>query len=346
MEPLFILFKMKHLFGQSFPGFVSFRNVYDILDPEAISMKLEEWLVSGDPVIRKLTQRYLFDQDVADTNSGYIQRYLDLFDQNTGRWGKAVYSPKWISTHYTMMELKYMEIPQGNPAYNQGIKTLLYAMWHPDKRPEQDMCVSAMMLGMAAYANYKDERMNEMVDYILAHRFPDGGWNCNWNSLTRPASKSSLHTTISVLEAFRDYLKNGYGYRRQEVASSVPFAEDFILRKHMFRSERTGAVINDAFTKCHYPERWHYDLFRGLEYFQSVQKPYDDRMSEALDIVENRFKRSGYLTKGPSYAGRLHFILEPGKSGRFTTLKALKILKYYRSDSFKAIINGEIGDGK
>jgi len=322
----------------------------DILSREVIGMKLVEWLSNGDPVIKKLVERHLLDHDVLNKDEGYIHRYLVLFDWKRNRWSGSVYSPKWISTHYTMMELKYMEVPPDNPEYTSGVETLISGMWEKPgmygKYPDQDLCVVAMILGMASYVRFRDERLHDMVDYILAHCFPDGGWNCNWNSVTHPASKSSLHTTISVLEAFRDYLKNGYEYRREEVLTSIFSAEDFVLRKHLFRSERTGEIIHKAMIECHYPERWHYDLFRGLEYFQSVQKPYEERMNEALDIVEAKFGRKGYLTKGPFYPGLVHFDLETSRAGRFATLKALKILKFYRRSVFDILMDAEIGDPK
>lgn len=65
--------------------------------------------------------------------------------------------------------------------------------------------MSAMLLSLVCYGKIDDFRINEIVDYILGHQMNDGGWNCAWDSVHNRSVVSSVHTTISVLEAFADY---------------------------------------------------------------------------------------------------------------------------------------------
>lgn len=65
----------------------------------------------------------------------------------------------------------------------------------------------------------------------------------------------------------------------------VEDAEAFILKKNLFRSVRTGEIINPDFIKFHYPMRWKYDAFRALEYFAKAGRAYDSRMQEAIELV-------------------------------------------------------------
>lgn len=307
-------------------------------------MKLCDWLLSGNPVVLRLTRKYLLDETPPYTDSGFIGRHLESYDPKRRLFGGGIYTPKWISTHYTLMELKAMEIDPKDPVFRDATLHLLERMWVNEgkvtKNRHQDMCVVAMMLALAAYASIRDERIFEMIDYILAHQFADGGWNCEWDS-TRKPTRSSVHTTLSVLEAFAIYLHNGYSYRQVEIKRAIPPAEDFLLRKKLFRSERTGAVFSPQMTEFHFPERWKYDCFRALEYFSSVLHPYDERMQDAFDIMFRKLKR-GYIGKGTTYSGMIRFPLGSGSGGRFNTLKALKILKFYYPDRFHTLFESEI----
>ena len=304
-------------------------------------MNVIDWLKSGDAAIRRLTSINLLDESAPYDEEGYIKRYLELFDPKTGLWGGGVYGPKWISTHYTMLELKYMALDPKNVAYHTGLGHIINHEWRTTEmtkaRDGLDICVLGMVVGLAVYGRSVDNRIFEIVDYILAHQMPDGGWNCSWNSKRRPTHKSSLHTTLTILEAFDLYLTSGYAHQEATIKTMVSEAENFILKKNLFRSVTTGEIINPAFIKFHYPARWKYDAFRALEYFAVAGRPYDSRMQEAINLVIDGM-RKGYINKGSQYSGRLHFQLEPTKAGRFNTLRALIILKAYAPDQYMDLI--------
>ncbi len=306
-------------------------------------MKPIDWLLKGDPVIQYLAKKYLLDEKTPYQDKGYIDRYFKLYDVKKRMWGGGIYSPKWISTHYTLLELKYMEVDPMNQIYQEAVLNLLDHLWFNKglvaKKRYQDMCVVAMLLGMACYGQMQDERMNQMIDYILKHQFRDGGWNCEWSREKKP-KKSSLHTTISVLEALFEYEKNECDYRFDDIARAVPKAWEFILRKRLFRSVRTQEVINHDMMTFHYPTRWKYDAFRALEYFQMIKLPYDMRMQEALDLIVAQMEK-GYITPGKQYSGKIHFKVEETKESRFNTLRALKIIKFYDPQSYQKIIESD-----
>lgn len=296
-------------------------------------MKVIEWLMEGDPSIQRLTQQVVEGMEqTAYTEKGLIGMYLERFDEKSGLWGGGVYGPKWISTHYTLLELKYMEIDPMHPYYQRGILTMLDHEWRSPDMSEhhenQDVCVLGMVLGLCAYGRLQDVRVFEIVDYLIRHQMCDGGWNCNWNSIRHPSNKSSLHTTLTVLEAFRDFMKYGYDYKTEALKLMSMQGSEFILSKQLFRSNCTGEVISPQFIQWHYPMRWKYDIYRALEYFASVEYPYDTRMDEALSMVIKKAEK-GPMPKGPQYSGRIHFKLEETKFGRFNTIRALKILKAY-----------------
>jgi hypothetical protein len=309
-----------------------------------LPVKIIDWLLCGDVVIQHLTSKYLLDRPFDHNNGGYIARYLDLYDPASQMWGGNIYAHKWVSSTYTLLELKYMEIHYGHPSYQAAAKKVLDGLWKDhgrlSKTRHQDMCVSAMLLSLVCYGRMEDPRIGEIVDYILSHQMEDGGWNCAWDSEYHRSCVASVHTTMSVLEAFADYERYGYARRLDDIKRQAALGQEYLLKRQLFRSLRTGEVIHPDMAGFHYPVRWKYDCFRALEYFARIGHPYDERMREALDLVKGALK-DGYVNKGKSHSGRIHFPLEPGKGGRFNTFRGLLILKHFEPEAYQKVIQAE-----
>jgi hypothetical protein len=300
-------------------------------------MKIIDYLLSGDEVTTYLTKKYLLKENFDHQNQGYIKRYLNLFDEEKNRWGNGVYGPKWISTHYTMQELKYMEISFNHPSYQRGLETLLTYEWVNkgmySKTRHQDMCIVGMLVSFLSYGRSKSEKIYEMIDYILAHQFIDGGWNCTWDSGKNPKI-SSIHTTLSVLEGLSEYQKNGYTYRIEEVLKQIPEGIECLLKRELFKNMKTGEAIHQSIIDIHYPPRWKYDILRVLEYLVSIKYPYDPRMEDAINLVIKKSK-NGYMPKGSQISGLIHFQLEKERFSRFNTIRALKVIQFYKPDLYR-----------
>lgn len=305
-------------------------------------MRIIDWLLEGDIVIQHLTNKYLLNRSFDHNNGGYIARYLDLYDTLKQEWGGSIYSNKWISSTYTLLELKYMDIHFDNPYYQNATKKVLNGLWQDhgkvSKTRYQDMCMSAMLLSLVCYGRITDHRINEIVDYILAHQMNDGGWNCAWDSAHNRSSVSSVHTTISVLEAFWDYKKYGYDYRLTEIEQQAALGQEYLLKRNLFKSLKNDEAIHHDMINFHYPCRWKYDCFRALEYFVHIGHPYDSRMQDALNLVKAALKK-GYINRGKAYSGKIHFPLESGIKGRFNTYRGLLILKHFDDKAYHEIIN-------
>ena len=305
-------------------------------------MLIIDWLLEGDIVIQHLTNKYLLDCTFDHNNRGYISQYLDLYDTVMHEWGGSIYSNKWISSTYTLLELKYMDMHSDNPYYQNATKKVLNDLWQNhgkvSKVRYQDMCMSAMLLSLVCYGKIYDFRTNEIVDYILKHQMNDGGWNCAWDSIHNRSLVASVHTTISVLEALADYKKYGYDYRLTEIEQQVAVGQEYLLKRNLFKSLKSGEAIHQDMISFHYPFRWKYDCFRALEYFVHIGHPYDSRMQDALTLEKTALKK-GYINRGKSYSGKIHFPLESGIKGRFNTYRALLILKHFDNEAYQEVIN-------
>ncbi|MFW5889223.1 MAG: hypothetical protein ACOCUD_02460 [Bacillota bacterium] len=302
-------------------------------------MELIEYLSKSDNLITTIMKCRLFNKKIYTTKSDIIQSYLKLFNHNTKMWGRGIYSPKWTSTFYTLRDLMQLAINPNNNIFQMGIDTLINNIWYKNHTVKNDICVIAMMVSLLTYGKREKEIVDEMMMFLLKHHQKDGGWNCA--SLTHKTDKSSINTTITVLEALRDYINRGYINNTSKLKTYIKSGQEYLLRKKLYKSETSNTPIKDYMTKIHFPIRWQYDLFRGLEYLASINYQKDKRMSEALDILKKSFK-NGLLPKGPTFPGKLHFKYDLEVYKKINTIRGLSILKVYDNEYYQKLIKTEI----
>ncbi len=302
------------------------------------------WLLKGDPVVVRLTKKHLLNETIPYTEKGFIGQYLKRYDPATKKWGSGFYGPKWVSTNYTLLDLKYMEIDPSHPVYQESV--INYVNHYVRAFIEQfgidkmDLCITGMFINMLSYGKISDPRLNVLIDYALKRRMSDGAWNCMWKH--KPSPKiSSVHTTINMLEGLEEYVKNGYAYRIDEVKQAIDEAIGTLLSRQLVFKKGTQEPIDHSFVTHHFPFRWKYDYLRVLEFLARRGYPYHPDMQPALDILMSHLK-NGRLTKGTTISGRIHFPLEPERYGRFNTLRAYIVLKGYAPKLFLKSLNQTI----
>jgi hypothetical protein len=299
-----------------------------------------DWLLAGDPAIRWQALR-----DLAGANprtvererekvatEGWGARLLARQDPD-GTWASGLYSPKWKSTTYTALALRDLGLPVRNKKARAACALLLdeglcrdgginYGFWR-----QSETCVTGMVLSILSYFRYDDERLDTVADHLLRQQMPDGGWNCR---RPRGATHASMHTTISVLEGLRMYERRGRG-RARAARSAQSRGREFLLRHRLFRSHRTGEVIKSEFVRLAYPPRWHYDILRALDYFREVEAPRDERLSDAVSLLEEKRRADGRWNLEHRYRGKVFFEMERlGMPSRWNTLRALRVMRWWR----------------
>lgn len=313
-----------------------------------------QWLLEGDPAIRWQTLRDLVGASAKTiererqrmAREGWGARLLKR-QAASGVWaggGKSLdsgmYTPKWTSTTYTMLQLRDFGLPPRNRQAKKACALLLerglhadggiaYGTWAKWTR-KGETCITGMVLSILAYFQYHDARLDILADHLLANQMPDGGWNCR-----RPkgATHASMHTTISVLEALHFYQLHR-GRNRRDIQLAQQRGQEFLLVHRLFRSHRTGSVIRPEFTLFSFPPRWHYDILRALDYFQAVGAKRDKRLSEAVELVRSRQQDDGSWPLQHAYNGKVYFEMERvGKPSRWNTLRALRVLKWWHGSA-------------
>jgi len=244
----------------------------------------------------------------------------------------GLYSPKWISTTYTMLLLRDFGLPATNRQARRACALLLDRGLQRDGginygwRGRSETCITGMVLSILSCFEHADDRLDTLADYLLGEQMPDGGWNCQRDY---GATHSSVHTTISVLEGLRLY--EGYRGRRARVIQAAQRrGREFLMVHRLFRSDRTGEVIKPIFLSFSFPPRWHYDILRALDYFQAVNAPGDPRLAEAIGIVRSNRTKDGRWRLQSGYYGKTYFTMERcGSLSRWNTLRALRVLKWW-----------------
>ena len=307
-------------------------------------MDLLFWMKNHDVSLHYLVKRDLLGEDDLSLKNkilkeGYGLRLMNLYDHKTHLWGEGVYSPKYTSTHYTLLELCQLGANLNDVRIHKAITILFDEMWKAKglmrKYRHQDMCVVAMMVRIAATAHFKDARIFDMIDYILEYPMADGGWNCAWERKPKP-KQSSLHTTLSVLEAFHAYIQYGYTYRIDDIDQMIPKGVSYILSKRLFRSVHTNEIIHNDMLSYPFPYGWKYDLLRALTVFVDLDIPYDQKMEEGLIMLMNRLDAYGRIKADRKAPGLHHFrYTKTNQPCPFNTYRVLKVLKVYKHDLYQ-----------
>lgn len=300
-----------------------------------------EWLLRGEPAIVYQTRRDLLGEDRPSlqaeiAKAGWGKQFLNARNAD-GSWGLEFYRPKWTSSHYTLLDIKALAFPPGNKLIRESIRKVTSEYKADDGgigcsrgSKKSDVCVNGMFLNYACYFGEPEERLRSVVDFILTEHMNDGGFNCRSNR--SGATHSSLHSTLSVCEGILEYENNGYTYRRSELQVAAERSRQFMLKHRMFKSSRTGEIIDRKFLTLTYPPRWRYNVLRALDYFRAAGAPYDNRLQDAIDVLAKKRRSDGLWPRQAALPGKVFFVMEPARGpSRWNTLLALRVLNAYEA---------------
>ncbi|MCP4201433.1 MAG: hypothetical protein GY769_05800 [bacterium] len=264
---------------------------------------------------------------------GWGARLLALQDPE-GTWAGRMYSPKWISTTYTMLLLRDLGLPPGNRQARRACELLLDRGLYRDGGigfgwGRSETCVTGMVLSILSWFRFDDQRLDIIASRLLEEQMADGGWNCQ-----RPqgATHSSMNTTILALEGLLYYERHRAREARElgVVRAAQRRGREFLLAHRLFRSHRTGEVIKRDFLRLAFPPQWHFDILRALDYFRSVDAPRDTRLGDAIGLLRSKRRHDGRWILEYRYRARYWFQMESiRRSSRWNTLRALRVLRWW-----------------
>ncbi len=298
-----------------------------------------KWLMDSDPSIRWQAMRDLLgetpDAVAAERSRVATEGWgAQLLARQTsaGDWGGPHHDLKAL---YSLVVLKDLGL---HPASKQARKMIdrvdkrLVQKWQnnrPFLKGETEPCINGRILGLGAYFNKPND---VLAQRLLSEQLEDGGWNCEAqpDSPERPKStRSSFHTTICVLEGLLDYERAGR--KMAAVTRARKRGEKYLLERAMFRSLRTGEVIDKRWLRFSFPTFWHYDVLRGLDYLRNAGIKPDSRINGAVEIVIKRRHQNGRWPLNLLHREQIPLKMETevGSASRWNTLRALRVLRWY-----------------
>jgi hypothetical protein len=298
------------------------------------------WLLDSDPAIRWQVQRDLLHTRPAVYHAERARVAThgwgaDLLARQAadGHWGGGIYSPKWISTTYTLLLLRHLGLPRNHAAASRACAHFFFLGLAKDgginlfkSFSHSETCVNGMLLALLSYFQHSDPRTAGVVEFLLRAQMDDGGWNCR---RVHGATHGSFHTTISVLEGLAEHA----GTLRHVPAplnTATTAGREFLLRHRLFKSHRTGRIVDPQMTRFHFPPQWRYDVLRALDYYRLVDAPRDRRLADAIVLLKRRRSSDGTWVLSRHWNGRTHFSMEStARPSRWNTLRALRVLEWW-----------------
>lgn len=307
-----------------------------------------QWLLEpGDPSVRFLALTELLGRrerapEVRAVRQAIPQgprvRALLAGQRPDGGFGGHPYK-KWTGAHWRLVSLVELGLPSGDPrALAAAGQALRWLCGDAHRRAIREVngrvrrCASqegnalavCSRLGLAA-----DPRVRLLAESLVEWQWPDGGWNCDREPRAR---RSSFYESLAPLWGLIEYHR---ATGDQATLDAAWRAAEFFLRHRLFRSERTGRIIDPEWLRLHYPVYWHYDILQSLRILGLLGRLDDPRAQEALDLVEakrlpdGRWVPEGYYWHPPGRRGANVEAVDWGRGtpNKMITLNALRVLK-------------------
>jgi hypothetical protein len=257
-----------------------------------------------------------------------------------GQWAGGAFVPRgfepddweregqpWTATAYALTQLRELGlVPDTDRARRTVALIGANSRWDHDGQPcwegEVEECINGRTVADGAYFGVD---VAPIVERLVGERQADGGWNCR---RAYGSVRSSFDSTINVLEGLLEFERATGGTPASREARRA--GEEYLLERRLFRRLSTGAPADERFLAFLYPNRWRYDVLRGLDYFRSTGADPDPRVSEAVEHVRARRRADGTWALDRRVPGRVWFELDdgPGEPTRWITLRALRVLAW------------------
>jgi hypothetical protein len=295
----------------------------DLLDAPEADWRLERAKVESEGWGAKLLA--CEDDDGQWAGGSFVPRGFTPQD-----WSK--FGQPWTATTYSLSQLREFGLDPSSDRAKRIVELVgLNSRWDEGGQPfwegEVEECINGRTVADGAYFGID---VSSIVGRLLGERLDDGGWNCE---RTNGSVRSSFHTTINVLEGLLEYEKATGGTPASCEARRS--GESYLLERQLFRRRSTGETVDDQFLRFLHPNRWRYDVLRGLDYYRSsamhIGAAPDPRLAEAVDHVRSRRLGDGAWPLDWSPKGQVWFELDagPGKPSKWVTLRAMRVLKWW-----------------
>jgi hypothetical protein len=259
-----------------------------------------------------------------------------------GSWAGEAWNHGWDSTMHVLYLLREMGLDPTSEEARRAVgrvrEQVRWRGWdwdgswkgvdfigNPYFAGEVEPCINGQVAAGSAYFG-QDAESQRVFDRLLAEQMADGGWNCEQEN---GSTRGSFNTTICVLEALLEHeLSVGSS---PEVSAVRLRGQEYLLERRLICRQSTGEIVDPDWLRFAFPNWWHYDVLRGLEYLRKAGVTPDKRVTEAIELVESKRGPNGCWLLENQHPGRMpiEFGEVEGQPSRWNTLRALRVLDWY-----------------
>jgi hypothetical protein len=316
---------------------------------------LIRWLLDSDPALRWQVERDILGEPpevweatrARIATEGFGARLLALQDPD-GQWAGGAFFPAgfdfhgpeaaegagqpWTATTWTLNTLREWGLDAAVLRERRTAELLAAnSRWEYDNLPywggEVDCCINAWTVANGLWLGAD---ITGIVDWLLAHRMADGGWNCEW---VEGSTRSSYHSTLNALKGLLAYDAATGGTEATRAARRG--GEEYLLTRGLFRRLSTGEPVAGWVNRYAYPFRWFYSVLNAAEYFRQAAavegRPPDPRMAEAIGMIRAARQPDGTWIQERRHPGRVWFEVDvPAREpSKWLTLYATRVLDWW-----------------
>jgi hypothetical protein len=298
-------------------------------------MNVNDWLLDSDPAIRWQVMCDLTDAPADEVaaerarvaREGWGAQLLAAQDPD-GRWSGGTFFPEWISTLDALHMLYLFGLEPASEEARRAIASVHEAArWEYDANlrffeGEVEPCINGRVVAIGAYFG---QDVKGIVDRLLNDQMADGGWNCEQE---RGSTRGSFDSTLNVLEGLLEYERSTGA--NGDVSAARRRGEEYLLERRLLHRLSDGEIPQKRWLYVGFPNKWFYDVVRVLDYFRPARPEPDERMAEALGIVESKRDADGRWPLDNAYHDKLLVDLgeTEGQPSRWITLRALRVLRW------------------
>jgi hypothetical protein len=311
-----------------------------------------DWLFNSDHAIRWQVMRHLLgasehewsEERARVETDGWGQRLLSYQDTD-GQWAGGAFAPSafdwttwdvqgqpWTATTFSLTQLREFGLDPTSARARTTVGLVgQNSRWEHDGQPfwqgEVEECINGRTVADGAYFGAD---VSPLVQRLIGEQLDDGGWNCE---RVNGSVRSSFDTTINVLEGLLEYERATGGTPESRKARFR--GEEYLLKRNLYRSLSTGEPADDRYLSYTYPNRWRYDLLRGLNYFAAASQHNEDsrdsRLGPAIEHLQSKCLPDGRWLLDWKAKGEVWFDVDDGVGlpPRWITLRALRVLRWW-----------------
>jgi len=331
------------------------------------------WLLEEDnPSVRYATLVNLLDRPSSDRESqeafkaimgiGPVPKILSL-QQDDGSWGDPArfYRDKYKGTSWTLLILAELGADKSSSEIQNACRFILENSFSPEvggfsydrsstTHTGLPGCVIPCLTGNMVYALIKlgyleDARVQAAINWICTYQRTDDGDDGKPDGAIYKRLKAcfSDHTCfMGAAKALKALAAIPEDSRSDSVQQKISELTEFFLKHHIFKmSHDLEKVSRPGWLKFRFPLMYQTDVLELLGIFASLGIR-DDRLNEALDLLEDKLFGTAIIKKKPLEIGTLKMegnfngkmvvdIEQNGKPSKWLTYKALYVLRHLRN---------------